>query len=104
MRRPSSNDRPGFFGPARPLYPPLRQTVRVAGGGSPAPGFVQQYAGNVPRDREACWVFEPNGIALPPGGHVRPRLVGAHDGGTGYLPLFAACLACCVPATPFGSS
>jgi hypothetical protein len=85
-----------------PNYPLVEQDVRVSAasiGGNVYPGFVQQYAGSLAyRDREACYVWEPNGVSLTTsiyGG----RLVGSHLG----LPLYA--VACCVPGTvPAGSS
>jgi len=83
---------PSPFQPDLPNYPEVSQLVRVASGisGGVYPGFVQQYAGSLSfRDREACYVLEPNGITLNPG-RYDCRLVGSLSG----LPLFAA--TCCV--------
>lgn len=85
-----------------PSYPVLEQDVRVTALASAQQnlyyGFVQQYAGNLSfRDREACYVVEPNGVAMG-GGIYGCRLVGSYKG----LPLFAA--TCCVSGSLSSSS
>lgn len=102
------------FAPGLPLYPDLEQLCRVSAaalaGTSPAvyPAFVDQF--NPPlgfRDREACYVVEPNRIVLGPG-HYDCRLIGSFPtaghalfGVIAQLPLYAT--TCCV-AGSFGSS
>ena len=90
----STADQAPDFGPAFPVYPELPQILRVTGG--PAAGnvytaFVQQYNPSAPltfRDREACYLTEPNGVILVPG-YYDGRLVGSYL----TLPLFA--VTCC---------
>ena len=95
----STNLNPPALGPTFPIYPELPQLVRVyaAGvqtGGKPSlayPGFVQQFKAPLSfRDREACYVCEPNDVAL--GAAIYDcRLVSQFQG----LPLYAT--TCCVP-------
>jgi hypothetical protein len=98
----STNLVPPFFGPRQPVYPVVPSVIRVTG---PAQGSVypcqnQQAAGGVPtlRDREAGWVFEPNGVPVPRGTY-RARLVGNFNG----LPLYVVSLICCVGRGSFSS-
>ena len=88
---------PPDFGPTWPVYPELPQLIRVSGPavtGNVYPGFVQQFASPLSlRDREPCYLIEPNGILLGPG-YYDSRLVTSYNG----LPLFAT--TCC----PTGSS
>lgn len=89
--------------PPLPYYPIVRQLVRVAGVASPSPlvysAFVQQFDGvSALRDRETCYVFEPNAMSLS--GTTRARLVGNYAG----LPLYAASRACCVPSSSSSSA
>jgi hypothetical protein len=95
------------FGPSFPTYPDLEQLCRVSAsalvGTSPAvyPAFVDQF--NPPlgfRDREPCYVVEPNRVTLGPG-HYDCRLIGAFPtpghtlfGTIPQLPLYAT--TCCV--------
>lgn len=85
------------MGPTQPTYPHLPQFCRITSGsvGSNVyPAFTCQWAPPLAmRDREACYVWEPNGIALQPG-FYDCRLVGNYLG----LPLYAT--SCC----PVGSS
>src|ERR1019366_9405294 len=84
--------------PPLPGYPLLRQMVRVSAQlGSVYGSYVQQASGAALRDREPCYVWEPNGIGLSPGTY-RSRLVGSYNGPWGPLPLFAVSAACCRPA------
>lgn len=88
------------------MMPVITQNVRVYGGplasssssSSAGPytsslyaGFIQQYAGSlILRDREPCYIWEPNGGILQPG-IAEGRLVGSYLG----LPLFTVtCIAC----------
>lgn len=90
--------------PPLPNYPVTRQFVRVEQSlGSVSYGFVQQFNGTTPRDREACYIIEPNNIAFSPGKY-KARLIGSHSGAFGVLPLFAVSLACCSPGSSFSSS
>lgn len=95
MRRTSTADRPPFFGPTFPTYPPLRQLIKVvsnAGGGLYNAQVVQcQPAGPVFRARETCYLFEPNGLTLNANDIYKSRLVGSNAG----LPLFATSVLCC---------
>lgn len=92
----SVNKQAPFFGPQFPIYPQVDQLVRIDG---PAvatdiyPGFIQQYKDGVPRDREECYVHEPNGDELFDGRYYLARLVGSHED----LPLLAT--ACCGPGS-----
>jgi hypothetical protein len=103
---------PPYLGPQLPQYPPLRQTLRVTGpgvrvlAGSPLlyPAVNEQYDGNgTLRDREPCYLFEPNNLPVPAGSYYRTRLEGAFQGPQGLLPLYAVSMACCprVPAPSF---
>ncbi len=98
----SDNTTPPFFGPELPTYPELPQIVRVTGG--PLGGanvysaFVQQWTPPLSlRDRESCYVFEPNGIRLGPG-FYDSRLDGSYLG----LPLFVT--TCCPSGNGSSSS
>ena len=88
------------LGPGLPVYPELPQVCRVSAGSignNVYPALIQQYNGALAfRDREACYVWEPNGISLSPG-YYDCRLIGSHLG----LPLFAAT---CCPTGTFSSS
>lgn len=82
-----------FFGPQNPFYPELPQVLRVSGGaiaGNVYPAFNTQRNGLALelRDREASYVWEPNGIVLQ-AGYYDCRLIGSHLG----LPLYAT--TCC---------
>jgi hypothetical protein len=99
----STNDQPPDLGPGKPTYPHLPQICRVANsalaGTSPPvyPAFVQQFVPPLSlRDREACFVVEPNSLPLG-GGFYDCRLVGSYNG----LPLFATT---CCPAGGLSSS
>ena len=86
--------------PDLPNYPLLEQFVRVYSpsiGSNIYPAVVQQFNGTLGfRDREACYVTEPNGIALGPAMYDC-RLIGSYLG----LPLYAT--SCCVSGS-FSSS
>ncbi len=81
---------PPLIDPRLPTYPVHMQNVRVYGApltglGGPVvySGFIQQYnAALAMRDREACYVIEPNQALLFPG-IVLARLIGSYAG----LPL-----------------
>jgi hypothetical protein len=95
VKTDSTNTQAPDFGPGFPVYPELPQLVRVSGvalgGTNTYPGFVQQYVPSLTfRDRESCYVVEPNGIVLAMAIYDG-RLVGSYLG----LPLFA--VACCTP-------
>ena len=96
----STNTQPPDFGPTQPVYPPLAQLVRVTApsiGGNVYPGLTQQFVPPLGiRDREACYVIEPNKIVLGPGIYDC-RLVSNYLG----LPLYATT---CCPGGAFGSS
>jgi hypothetical protein len=89
-----------FFQPDLPDYPPLEQLVRATGptvATNVYPGVVQQYAGSLAfRDREPCYLTEPNGVSLSPAIYDC-RLVGSYLG----LPLYAT--TCCLSGA-FSSS
>ena len=95
----SVGNQPPFFGPKHPIYPQVDQLVRIDG---PAvatdiyPGYIQQYKDGAPRDREECYVHEPNGDELFDGRYYLARLVSSHEG----LPLLAT--ACCGPGSGSG--
>ncbi len=95
-----ANLEPPILQPPLPNYPPLDQIVRVTApsiGGNVYPAVVQQYTGSLTmRDREPCYVQEPNGVQLSPALYDC-RLVGSYLG----LPLFQT--ACCVSGS-FSSS
>ena len=92
---------PPDFGCGLQVYPPLKQLVRVSGPptNSVYPGYVQQYDGVTPRDREQCLVYEPNLVNVVQGTY-RGRLVGNYDG----YPLYAISLLCCVLSSSSSSS
>ena len=99
----STADREPDFGPELPLYPQVEQTIRVAApavaGTNPKayPSYTQQWVAPLSlRDREPCYLVEPNGIALV-SGYYTARLVGSLFG----LPLFVTH---CCPVTASGSS
>lgn len=97
---PSTNDRAPFLGQGQPTYPPLAHVVRVTGasiGNNVYPAYIQQQ--NAPalslRDREQVYVWEPNGVNLPPG-YYRARLTANYLG----LPLLLTSAACCCSPSP----
>jgi hypothetical protein len=104
MRRASTNTRAPFFGPRQPVYPPLRQMVRAdAREGAVYSGVVCQYDNNLSlRDREPCYIWEPNGNSLSRAKY-RARLIGVYTGLLGTLPLYFVGLACCVGKGSFPS-
>lgn len=90
------NQRPPDFAPGFPLYPPLPQFVRVTGsavsGTSPRvyPAVTQQFFPPLSfRDRETCYVVEPNNVTLNSGSYYDCRLVGSYNN----QPLYAT--SCC---------
>lgn len=91
---------PGLQAPL-PNYPIHEQNIRLIGpadGNNIYPGFVQQYGGNLAfRDREKCYLFEPNGVALSLAIYDC-RLVGSYLGS----PLFST--TCCTVGTIPSSS
>lgn len=105
MELDSTNVRAPDFGPSFPIYPELPQLVRVSGAavatvnGKPVyPAFVQQYRGNLQLgDREPCYLYEPNAIALGAGVYDC-RLIGNYLS----LPLFAT--TCCGTGTTSSGS
>jgi len=93
----STNDQPPFIGPGLPFYPQISQVVRIGSdaplGSNVYPGFIQQWTPNLTlRDREACYLWEPNGIKLNPG-YYDGRLVTNYQG----LPLLVTW--CCPSAS-----
>ena len=96
----STNIQSPDFGPTQPTYPPLPQLVRVTApsiGGNVYPAITQQFVPPLGmRDREACFVFEPNNILLSPGIYDC-RLVSSFRN----LPLYATT---CCPGGTFSSS
>jgi len=81
--------------PAWPVYPGLEQLVRTTGGSFTQGGltyymaFTQQFSPPLGlRDREPCYVYEPNRFLLP-AAIFDCRLVGSIQG----LPLYAT--TCC---------
>lgn len=84
----STNDAPPFLGPTSPTYPQVSQVVRVYGpplAGNVYQAFIQQWNPTLQlRDREAVYVWEPNGIVLT-AGFYDARLIGSYLG----LPLLA---------------
>lgn len=94
-------DEAPFYGPQLPLYPAIEQVCRVyasaLAGTNVYPAYMQQYAGALAfRDREPCYVVEPNGITLR-AGRYDCRLVGSYLG----LPLLATT---CCPVGAYDSS
>lgn len=91
---------PPILQPPLPTYPDLPQILRVVSpsiGGNIYPAITQQYNGSLAfRDREAAYVYEPNGVQLSPA-YYDCRLVGSYLG----LPLYAT--SCCV-SIAFSSS
>jgi hypothetical protein len=89
-----------WLGPGFPIYPPVRQIVRaVTPAGLVWSGYTEQWNKGF-RDREQCFIYEPNGIQIVPGSY-KARLVGNYSG----LPLYVLSLACCQPMSFFvGSS
>lgn len=91
---------PPILLPSLPDYPDLPQLVRVSApsiGRNVYPSLTQQYAGNLTlRDREPCYAWEPNGVALSPAIYDC-RLVGSYLS----LPLYVP--TCCISGS-FSSS
>ncbi len=86
----NTNTQPPFLGQILPEYPDLCQFVRISGpalaGTTAYPAFVQQYQPDLSmRDREAVYLWEPNGIMLDPGIYDA-RLIGSYLS----LPLFVS--------------
>ncbi len=103
----STNTAPPRFGPRHAIYPQITQFLRVTGtadSNGVYPALLQQAPGAVAslRDREASYIWEPNGISLPLA-KLKARLVGSYTGLLGTLPLFATSLICCVGRGPFSS-
>lgn len=96
----NQNISPPLLQPDLPNYPVIDQIVRASGpsiGNNVYPGVIQQYNGLLGfRDRAACYLTEPNGVALSPALYDC-RLVGSYLG----KPLFAT--TCCVSGS-FSSS
>lgn len=101
----STNNQPPALGPGYPTYPELPQILRVSGGKVFAswagvwvtPAYTQQFVPPLSlRDREPCWVVEPNNVDLKVGTYYDCRLVGSFTQ-TGAeadaLPLYAT--TCC---------
>jgi hypothetical protein len=93
METDSTNLHAPDFRQSFPTYPVHTQVARVSGAAvisSIFPGFIQQ--ANMPtvtlRDREACYVWEPNGAALATGYYIC-RVVGNYTSGGTTLPLLA---------------
>ena len=82
---------PPAFGPGLPVYPQVAQVVRTTGveTGNIYRGFVQQVVTTTLRDREDCFVIEPNSVTLANGYYVA-RLVGSYIGSLGTYPLYIA--------------
>ncbi len=90
----STEIQPAYLGPTTPDYPEVAQIARIYGdrliGTNIYPAYIQQaITGPALRDREACYVWEPNGIKLGPG-YYDCRLVSSYAG----LPLLVTY--CCV--------
>lgn len=102
----ATNLKPPRLNQQTPIYPQLLQVCRVtgavgggssssAGGGSSGPNLYTAYTEQFEppvglRDREACYVWEPNAVTLATGDYFICRLVGSYNG----LPLYVTC--CCV--------
>ncbi len=89
----SAADHAPWLGPGLPVYPPHYQILRVTGpavvGANVFPSLTQQFTPPLGlRDREACYLMEPNGVSLGPG-YYDARLVGSF----GSLPLYVT--QCC---------
>jgi hypothetical protein len=97
----STNIQSPFFGPEHPEYPAIPQICRVYAPDGPVySAYVSQWIPDTVflRDREAVYVFEPNGVPLSPG-YYDCRLVGNYLG----LPLLAT--TCCqLPSSSSSSS
>lgn len=98
----STNLQAPFFGPEWPIYPHIDHIVRVYGAalaGNVYTSFIQQWNPLlILRDREAVYVWEPNGVPLGPG-YYDARLVGSYMD----LPLLVT-WCCSSGAVPAGSS
>jgi hypothetical protein len=90
----STNLHPPDFGPTQPSYPVLIQLVRVTSTTAVSPpagstalvysGYTEQLQTSLlPRDREACYVTDPNGTGLGLGCYLG-RLAGQFNG----LPVY----------------
>ena len=95
-----------FHGPRLPIYPQTRQLLRASSAAGPVTlGYVQQWDGvSNFRDREQCYLWEPNGLGVNVGGFYRGGLIGNYSGISGALPLFAVGLMCCGTPTSKSSS
>src|SRR5215831_17745704 len=95
----STLGQPPDFGPTWPIYPHLPQIVRVyqpSIGGNVYPALTSQFVPPLGfRDREPCYLYEPNNIPLGPG-YYDARLVSNYLG----LPLYATN---CCPVGSFSS-
>lgn len=102
---------PPALSPSLPVYGALEQIVRPVAPaitGNVYPAVVCQYAGELAfREREPCYIWEPNGVVLGPG-YYDCRLVDSfpHEGTPLYgtiptLPLYATT---CCSAGEFPSS
>ncbi|MBX9677969.1 MAG: hypothetical protein K2X38_04335 [Gemmataceae bacterium] len=108
---PSDPLQPPALSPTLPVYGLLPQIVRTTG--SPVydnvyPAMLTQYTGNLSlRDRDPCYVTEPNGVVLGPGYYDSllvdsfPKEGNPLYGVIAALPLFVT--TCCVSGD-FGSS
>lgn len=83
---------PPVFAPMLPNYPEIAQVCHVYAasiGSNIYPAYVSQYDGSLAfRDRESCYVYEPNGVVLSVG-QYDCRLIGSYLG----IPIFAT--TCC---------
>ncbi len=106
MRTDATNLQNPWMGPGLPLYPEIDQLARVTGpavfGTNVYPALTSQFGPTalnpfVLRDREPCFVWEPNGVQLGMG-YYNCRLVGTFQG----VPLYAT--TCCVKGFPSSMS
>ncbi len=98
----NDNINPALLRPGMSNYPELAQLVKVTGAVVVVniyPGKTQQYNGALGfRDREDCYILEPNNISLTNGHIYDARLIGSYSG----LPLYA--VACCTGTVLTSSS
>lgn len=101
MHRRSTNEQAPYLGPQLPVYPPLRQLVRTRSrDGAVWLANVQQHDGELHlRDREQCYLWEPNAVPINPGAAYRARLVGTYTASAGPLPLYVVGMLCCATMT-----